>query len=49
MKNRIPCYRHPRDVWIAGCADCTAWHLAVVIARRDARADGSATVVRHAA
>ena len=29
-----PCYRHPRKVWMAACADCTAWHLAIEIARR---------------
>jgi hypothetical protein len=29
-----PCYRHPRGVWIAACPDCTAWYLAVAVARR---------------
>lgn len=23
-----PCTRHARNVWLACCADCTAWHLA---------------------
>ena len=26
MAARQPCYRHPRDTWMAGCPDCTAWH-----------------------
>jgi hypothetical protein len=29
------CYRHPREVWIAACTDCTTWHLAAARARRD--------------
>ena len=29
------CHRHPRKLWIANCPDCTAWHLAKVLAYRD--------------
>jgi hypothetical protein len=29
-----PCYRHSRGTWIAGCAGCTAWHLADELGRR---------------
>jgi hypothetical protein len=35
MTERAPCYRHPRHVWIANCADCTAWHLAAQVTRSD--------------
>jgi hypothetical protein len=35
MSTSTPCYRHPRNVWLASCDDCTAWHLAAAIARRD--------------
>jgi hypothetical protein len=30
-----PCYRHRRTLWIVGCAECTEYHLAAAIARRD--------------
>jgi hypothetical protein len=30
-----PCTRHAQTVWMAYCPACTAWHLAVEIARRD--------------
>jgi hypothetical protein len=33
MAPTAPCTRHTR-AWIAGCADCTAWHLPRQIARR---------------
>jgi hypothetical protein len=36
MTTTTPCYRHPREVWIAACPDCTTWHLAAARARRDA-------------
>jgi hypothetical protein len=49
MENLAPCYRHPRHVRIASCVDCTAWHLAVLAARRGARAERSATGLRLAA
>jgi hypothetical protein len=29
------CTQHGRTVWMAYCPACTAWHLAVEIARRD--------------
>jgi hypothetical protein len=29
-----PCLRHARNVWLVRCPDCTAWHLAVELARR---------------
>ena len=31
-----PCYRHASEVWIAYCPDCTVWHLAVQMTRRNA-------------
>ncbi len=30
-----PCTRHRASVWLASCADCTSWHLAAQIARRN--------------
>ena len=36
MSEHAPCTRHPRHVWIASCAECTAWHLAALAARRPA-------------
>jgi hypothetical protein len=27
MAARARCYRHSPHIWIAACADCTAWHL----------------------
>ena len=31
-----PCYRHcRRSVWMVGCPDCTAHHLATAKAHRD--------------
>jgi hypothetical protein len=35
MSIPAPCNRHGRHVWLAYCPDCTAWHLATQIARRD--------------
>jgi hypothetical protein len=35
MTATTPCYRHSRGTWIAACADCTAWHLAAAVGRRD--------------
>ena len=35
MVAMAPCYRHRRTVWIAGCPDCTAWHLAAARLRQD--------------
>jgi hypothetical protein len=35
MSIPAPCTRHARRVWLAYCPDCTAWHLAIQIARRD--------------
>jgi hypothetical protein len=35
MTAPTPCYRHPRGVWMAACSDCTAWHMAAALARRD--------------
>jgi hypothetical protein len=35
MSDRTPCNRHARTVWMAYCPACTAWHLAVEIARRN--------------
>jgi hypothetical protein len=35
MTPTTPCYRHPRRVWMAACPDCTAWHMAVALARRN--------------
>ncbi|MEX5719467.1 hypothetical protein [Geodermatophilus maliterrae] len=32
------CLRHPRHVWIASCADCTAWYLAGLKAGRGEQA-----------
>ncbi|MGY1823990.1 hypothetical protein [Geodermatophilus sp. SYSU D00079] len=34
MAPTAPCTRH-LHAWIAGCTDCTAWHLPRQIARRD--------------
>jgi hypothetical protein len=34
MTPMTPCYRHAREVWIAGCLDCTTWHLTAARARR---------------
>ena len=34
MTPTTPCYRHSRNVWIAGCHDCTTWHLTTARARR---------------
>jgi hypothetical protein len=28
MAAHARCFRHPPRTWIAGCADCTTWHLA---------------------
>ncbi|MGY1690777.1 hypothetical protein [Geodermatophilus sp. SYSU D01105] len=42
MALRTPCSRHARSVWIASCADCTAWHLAGALADRDNPAPGAA-------
>lgn len=39
-----PCYRHRRNVWIVGCAECTEYHLPAAIARRD---EEQATSRRH--
>jgi|tagenome__1003787_1003787.scaffolds.fasta_scaffold18979826_2 hypothetical protein len=38
MAARITCSRHPRSVWIASCADCTAWHLDDLLSRREVSA-----------
>ena len=35
MTATTPCYRHPREIWMAACSDCTAWHMAVALAHRD--------------
>ena len=35
MSDPAPCTRHARTVWMAYCPACTAWHLAVQVARRD--------------
>jgi hypothetical protein len=36
MTSMTPCYRHSRrGLWMAACADCTSWHLAEEVARRD--------------
>jgi hypothetical protein len=35
MTTTTPCYRHPREIWMAACSDCTAWHMAVALAHRD--------------
>ena len=35
MTPTTPCYRHPRGTWMVACSDCTAWHMAVALARRD--------------
>jgi hypothetical protein len=39
MNEHAPCTRHDRHVWMASCADCTAWHLAAL---EDARARAAA-------
>ena len=36
-----PCYRHPRQVWLANCPDCTAWHQARLAAGRAAAGGGT--------
>ncbi|WP_100498909.1 hypothetical protein [Geodermatophilus chilensis] len=36
------CARHRATVWMAYCPDCTTWHLAAEIARRDSPVQGSA-------
>jgi hypothetical protein len=45
MTAPTPCSRHRRRVWMAACPDCTAWHLAVALARRDAVVSGTATAL----
>ena len=35
MPGPAPCTRHARSVWMAHCPTCTAWHLAVELARRN--------------
>jgi hypothetical protein len=35
MTATTPCYRHRRRTWMLACPDCTAWHLAAALARRD--------------
>jgi hypothetical protein len=35
MPDAGPCTRHARTIWMAYCQDCTTWHLAAAIARRD--------------
>jgi hypothetical protein len=30
MNEHAPCTRHHRHVWMASCAECTAWHLATL-------------------
>jgi hypothetical protein len=38
MSDLRPCYRHRRrGLWMVGCPDCTAWHLAAAKAGRDAQ------------
>jgi hypothetical protein len=32
MNEHAPCTRHHRHVWMASCAECTAWHLAALAA-----------------
>ena len=41
MSDPAPCTRHARTVWLAYCPACTAWHLAVEIARRDGSGSSS--------
>jgi hypothetical protein len=43
MTPTTPCYRHPRRVWMVACPDCTAWHMAVALARRDELVSVTAT------
>ena len=40
MSGPAPCTRHARTVWMAHCPTCTAWHLAVELARRDGLGSG---------
>ena len=40
MSDPAPCTRHARTVWMAYCPTCTAWHLAVEIARRNGLVSG---------
>ncbi|MGR7027468.1 hypothetical protein [Geodermatophilus sp. URMC 62] len=41
MSRPRPCHRHPAHRWIAGCADCTAWHLTAQLPlRRTASSPG---------
>ena len=51
MSDPAPCTRHARTVWMAYCPTCTAWHLAVEIARRNGPVSGpdprSAPTGRH--
>jgi hypothetical protein len=50
MTTTTPCYRHPREVWIAACPDCTSWHLAAARAHRhEVGALSPITRVRQAA
>ena len=46
MSATTQCYRHPRGTWIASCTDCTAWHLADAVARRDRRAEALVAPLR---
>ena len=44
MTATTPCYRHSRrGIWMAACADCTSWHLADEVSRRDQVAAVSVT------
>ena len=36
MPSLTRCHRHATNVWMAYCPDCTAWHLALQMARRNA-------------
>src|SRR3954464_12653126 len=44
-----PCTRHAQHTWMARCPACTAWHLAVEMARRDATAPATSGHPRRSA
>jgi hypothetical protein len=47
MSIPIHCTRHGPSTWMAYCSACTAWHLALEIARRDASVPARAPSTRR--
>jgi hypothetical protein len=49
MNEHAPCTRHHRHVWMASCAECTAWHLAALAAAAERAVDEPANTKPSAA